>query len=209
VAEPVVVLETEVELVMVREAATVKELRGDTLQHPLLEGVTVKLGESQALPVEVPRAEDVSCPVAGGEVVTESLAEEVTEATRVARAVAEPEPVTVAVLGGKTEFVPVVELVVVFETLMLRVCVGEPVEVRESARLTVLFADSVDVFVPREERVFVLEPRGVTVTVGVEVSVREARVVAVSDGEPLDVLEGAKVLVPVRLTPTVRVKGGE
>ena len=49
------------------------------------------------------------------------LVEGVAVPIREARAVAEADPETVAVFGARTEFVPVPELVVVFDTLMLRV----------------------------------------------------------------------------------------
>jgi hypothetical protein len=79
----------------------------------------------------------------------------------------------VAVLGAATEFVPVFELVVVFDTLMLRVCVGDPVELRDCAKLQVRFAEVLAVFVPGAERVVVFDPTELALTVGVEVPVRE------------------------------------
>ena len=179
------------------------------LQHPLLEVVSVGVGEPQADKIKVSWVERLAWPVAAAEGVFEVLAEEVAEAGRVGLPLADPEPETVAVLGARTVVVPVGELVVVFETLRLRVSVGEPVEVRELARLTVVFAECVDVFVPIAERVLDFEPKGVAVTVGVEVSVRDAFMLAVSDDEPVDVFDGAKVPVPVRLPLTVGVKGGE
>jgi len=101
------------------------------LQHGELVVVSVTDIDPQPLPVKVPSAVGVASPVAIVDTVRAVLDDGVTVPTRVARAVAEPDPETVAVFGARTEFVPVFELVVVFDTLMLRVSVGEPVELRD------------------------------------------------------------------------------
>ena len=66
-----------------------------------------------------------------------ALVEGVDVLTRVARALAVADPETVAVLRARTELVPVFEELEVFDTLMLRVCVGDPVELRDWAKLAV------------------------------------------------------------------------
>lgn len=121
VAEPVVVFDTELELVIVLLEITVNDVRGVTLQHAELLVVSVTDTESQPLPVELLAAVGVNLLVPAADTVKAALLHAVAVPRRVGRAVIEAEPETVAVLGAKTEFVPVPELVVVFDTLMLRV----------------------------------------------------------------------------------------
>jgi hypothetical protein len=97
--------------------------------------------DPQLLPVGVLAAVAVAFLVTAGDTVKTALKDGVAVLARVGRAVIEAVPETVAVLGAKTEFVPVFELVVVFDTLKLRVPVGLPVELRVRARLQVRFAE--------------------------------------------------------------------
>jgi hypothetical protein len=53
-------LDTEVELVIVRELTSVIDVRGLTLQHALLVLLAVKVGESHAEILRVPRADSVA-----------------------------------------------------------------------------------------------------------------------------------------------------
>jgi hypothetical protein len=121
VAEPVVVLDIELELVIVLLEIIVNDVRGVTLQHAELLVVSVTDTDSQPLAVELLAAVGVNLLVPAADTVKAALVDAVAVPRRVGRAVIEAEPETVAVLGAKTEFVPVTELVVVFDTLMLRV----------------------------------------------------------------------------------------
>jgi hypothetical protein len=173
VAEPVVVFDTDVELVMVLDDNNVTEVRGVTDQQAEFVMLSVIDTDPQSLPVEVGSPVVVAWPVPTADELQAELAEGVAVSMRVARAVAVADPDTVAVLGAATEFVPVFELVVVFDTLMLRVCVGDPVELRDCAKLQVRFAEVLAVFVPGAERVVVFDPTELALTVGVEVPVRD------------------------------------
>jgi len=197
VAEPVVVFETEVELVIVFDETIVIDIRGVTLQHEERVILPVTDMDPQPLPVEVGAAVSEVVPVLTADTLKAELLEGVAVPTRVGRAVAEPDAETVAVLRAATELVPVPELVVVFETLMLRVCVGDALELRDWKKLRVRFAERLAVFVLTPERVVVFDLADVTLTVGVEVPVRELFRVAVPEGDAVDVLEDASVLVPV------------
>jgi len=141
--------------------------------------------------------------------VVTPLAEEVALRRRVGRAVTLVEAETVAVLRAGAVLVPVVELVLVFETPMLRVCVGDPLELLEWARLRVRFAERVADLLPAAERVVVLERIELTLPVGLEVPVRELLCVAVCEEETLEVLEFADVLLPVSVIRMLRVNHGE
>jgi hypothetical protein len=115
----------------------------------------------------------VACPVPLADPVGAALAEELVLRSRVGRAVAVVEAETVVVLAARAELVPVVELVLVFEAAILRVCVGDPVDVLEWARLRVRFAERVADLLPGGEGVGVLDRTELTLAVGLELGVRE------------------------------------
>jgi hypothetical protein len=121
VAEPVLLFETEVELVIVFDETIVIDIRGVTLQHEERVILPVTDMDPQPLPVKLLAAVGVASPVDTVDIVKALLAEGVAVPIRVGRVVAEPDPETVAVFRARTELVPVLELVVVFDTLMLRV----------------------------------------------------------------------------------------